>query len=138
MTWLLAYATGVERIDAQHKALVQMVDDYRIALTDGCTADAFTLMLDSLDEYARAHFAFEETCMERYRCPVAPMNAAAHRRFTATLQMFRDRARTMGVERQIARDFAAFLEYWVTTHLLMIDTGLLPCVETAGRKQESP
>ena len=79
--WSDNYLTGIKRIDDQHKALFQMSDAFRDALSEGSGQRVYGSLLGSLRAYARAHFGFEEGCMERCQCSAAERNIHAHSQF---------------------------------------------------------
>ena len=74
MKWSEEYATGIDRIDEDHKMIFKMSEDFRAALDEGLGGDVYSVMLDNLSLYCRGHFGFEERCMNEYRCPVAQKN----------------------------------------------------------------
>src|SRR5580765_6674469 len=102
MKWSDSYATGILRIDEQHKMIFQFAGDFREALDEG-RGEGVAALLKSLGLYIRTHFGFEEQCMERLRCPVAALNKDAHARFKSTLMTFDDRYAAAGFNQDDAR-----------------------------------
>jgi hemerythrin len=133
MRWSERFATGIPELDNQHKLLFRMAGDYRQALDEQRGERMYALWLESLDEYAKAHFGIEEACMHRYSCPVAATNSAAHRRFTEMLGTFRARHAERGFEPADARQLVEFVEHWLSSHIGGIDVQLKPCVEGTDR-----
>jgi hemerythrin len=122
--WSAEFATGVERIDEQHKMLFKMSEDYRTSLDEGGGELVYATMLQVLDAYARGHFKYEEQCMEQCRCLAADINRAAHGRFVETLQDFRQRHERHGFSRADAVGLVDFLDQWLANHIARIDVQL--------------
>jgi hemerythrin len=131
MKWSNAFATGIQRIDDQHRMLFKMTEDFRAALDEGKGGPVYGILLESLDQYARGHFAFEEDCMERYRCPVAEKNKNAHGRFVAIVAEFQQDYAKTGFDREDARRLVDILDEWLANHICRIDVNLKDFVQVA-------
>ena len=131
MKWSDRYATGVKALDEQHKMLFQMSEDFRATLNEGRGERGYGLLLESLDEYARAHFMLEEQCMHRYRCPAAQMNREAHATFVEAMSGFRKRYAVNGFNPADALQLVQYVDDWLANHIGRIDVQLKPCVETS-------
>ncbi len=124
MKWREEFATGIPRVDEQHRAIFKMADEYRITLSDGQGERTYGLLLDYLERYVRVHFGFEERCMEQYRCPAARQNRAAHAEFTDTLAEFRQRYAKSGYRDPDARALVDTLDRWFSDHIARVDVAL--------------
>jgi len=124
MKWSDDYATGVENIDAQHRMLFKMAEDYRSALDEGRGEGVYSEMLRSLDLYIRTHFGYEEGCMTKYQCPVAGANKAAHNRFVEVMDGFHQRYAANGFDRADARNLVDTLDHWLVEHICRLDVRL--------------
>lgn len=124
MTWTDAYATGIDRIDEQHRMIFKMTGEYRVALDAGRGERTYGVLLDFLEHYIRTHFGFEERCMEEYRCPAAAANRAAHAEFTETLAGFRRRYAGFGYSPADARELVDTLIRWFSLHIARVDVRL--------------
>lgn len=131
MKWSDTFATGVTRIDDQHKMLFAMAADFRSALDESRGERVYAGLLQSLELYVVSHFSYEEGCMARYFCPVAVGNKEAHRRFIAVLEEFNVRFAANGFDAADARNLVDTLEGWLTNHICQIDVKLRPFVPTA-------
>jgi hemerythrin len=128
MKWQEAYATGVERIDDDHKVIFKMSEDFRAALEERKGDEVYSLLLDSLGLYCRDHFRFEEQCMNEYRCPVALKNKEAHANFLETLSGFRERYAVNGYNSADAWRLVDTVDQWLANHICRIDIHLKRCV----------
>lgn len=131
MKWSDRFATGIEDLDRQHKMLFRMSEDYRETLSEGRGGAVYILMLDSLEDYARAHFGVEERCMFRYQCPAAQQNSEAHAQFVEALAHFRKRYDAAGFSLSDAYQVVDYIDEWLAHHIGGIDVQLKPCVERA-------
>ena len=128
MRWSEEYATGVARVDEDHKMIFRMAADYRAALDAGQGRAVYPDFLDSLFLYCRGHFGFEEQCMEAYRCPVAQRNKEAHVGFLETLSGFKQRYAASGYDSTDARRLVDTIDQWLDYHICRIDVHLKRCV----------
>ena len=138
MKWIEAYATGVHRIDEQHKMLFRMAEDFGAALNDGAGARVYDSFLHSLNLYASSHFRFEEGCMDRCKCPAAGMNRDAHASFIEFAAQFRERYDANGFDVVEARHLAEAIESWLADHICKIDLQLRDALYGATRRQPPP
>ena len=128
MKWRDDYATGVQRIDEDHKMIFKMAEDFRSALDEGRGGTVYAVLLDALRLYCDGHFGFEEQCMETYRCPVAQRNKEAHVGFLETLSGFKQRYAASGYDRTDARRLVDTVDQWLDNHICRIDIHLKRCV----------
>ena len=128
MKWSEDYATGVERIDDDHKLIFKMAEDFRAALDNGKGDSVYSVLLDSLTLYCRGHFGFEEQCMRKFRCPVAEKNEKAHQSFLETLSEFQERHAASGYNYNDARELVDTVDGWLENHICRIDVHLKHCV----------
>ncbi len=131
MLWSDAFATGVARIDDQHKMLFAMASDFREALDESRGERVYAGLLRSLGLYVATHFSYEEGCMARYVCPVAADNKVAHRKFIGMLEEFNVRFAARGFDADDARGLVDTLEGWLVDHICRIDVKLRPFVAPA-------
>lgn len=129
LKWNDDYRTGFEEIDEQHKLLFQMSDDYQIALNAGEGEASYGLLLTAMQLYIRVHFAAEEKCMFRHKCPAGPANKAAHLMFTSNFKDKRAAFDRDGFSEADARATMTFLDKWLAEHIAQIDTKLRPYAE---------
>jgi hemerythrin-like metal-binding protein len=128
MKWSDAYATGIPRLDEQHRMIFRMAEDFRAALDEGRGMQVYGGLLQALDAYVRSHFGFEEGCMEKYGCAVARKNKEAHLRFVEVLAGFQQGYTRSGFDRADARKLVDTLDQWLADHICRIDVHLRACV----------
>ncbi len=130
--WSSQYETGVPEVDAAHQRLVEGLNRLELLLQQGQASRQVTDLLDFLERYAGQHFAQEEACMHRLRCPTAAANVAAHQQFRDTFAKARERLANPAAGALVARQIHGELCAWITNHILKIDTGLRSCARLAS------
>ena len=130
MKWIDAYATGIARVDDQHRMLFKSVEDFRGALKAGEGERTYGLLVTFLDRYSRGHFAFEERCMEQYRCPVAQKNKNEHAALTDTLAGYQERYKAKGYSEAEASSLLDTIDAWLDSHICRVDVHLKSCVRS--------
>jgi hemerythrin len=65
MEWYDSYCIGNEKIDSQHKELVEMISRLQESLTGATLKQETANAIKFLVQYTRQHFADEEELMER-------------------------------------------------------------------------
>ncbi len=128
MKWSEEYATGIHRVDEDHRMIFKMAEDFRAALDEGGGSTIYSALLENLRVYCCGHFGFEEQCMNDYRCPVAQQNKAAHAEFLEVLSGFQKRYAVSGYDRADARKLVDTVDQWLDNHICRIDIHLKRCV----------
>lgn len=126
--WDRSMATGVERVDAQHRELIRQVNAFAEAMATGRGRTELGKMLDFLGKYTVDHFAEEEACMDRFHCPAAEANRTAHRQFLARFKELRAKFDAQGAQATLALDIHRELSEWLVKHIGAIDTQLAKSV----------
>ena len=128
MRWDNSYATGIQRIDDQHKMIFKMAEDFREALEEEEGEGTYSGLLTSLSAYCRSHFDIEEQCMDEYRCPVAQENREAHVKFLEVLSGFQRHYAASGFDHTDALRLTDIVDQWLADHICRIDIQLKQCV----------
>ncbi len=131
LSWSPEFATGVAEVDADHQQLITSLNQLEIALKSGEGSKHVPVLLKFLEDYANIHFAREEACMHRLKCPTAQANVAAHEQFRATFARAKQRMAASSAGALVAVQVHRELCDWITKHILRVDSGLKQCVRTA-------
>ena len=133
LIWSEKYSTGVEAIDRQHRLLFDHINRLEEILSTPQPTAAEIEFTDTLvqfvESYAETHFKFEESCMERYRCPAHARNQAAHAQFLEFVAGFTRNFPTDGDRMTALHGLHQFLSRWLTDHILQTDTELRDCIK---------
>lgn len=138
IAWKTEYETGIAQIDAQHRQLFRMVDSLgRIidaGIEKGPEVDHLLMFFGS---YAKSHFAYEEPCMARHRCPAAKKNKQAHRDFLMFYESLQEEyALGENPGGHLIR-LKNYLSDWLVDHICKVDAQLKPCVRGATTVEDS-
>lgn len=120
--WDESYSVGIEQIDDQHRALLEMINRLDDAVSGGSDTNIVIDLLRALREYAVYHFATEEELMlagghdrERYR-----RHKAEHKEFVEQLERFGENLEN-GVSHAVAASLLEYLVQWLMEHVLGLD-----------------
>ncbi len=131
--WIIAWSTGNDELDRQHKYLCRMVMDFGMALSEGQGGGrTYGVFLQVLSRYSAAHFGQEQACMLAAFCPAAGDNEKGHRGFTRKLESATRRFESHGYEHATALKLTAWLAAWIVNHIGKIDVQLRDSILSAG------
>jgi hemerythrin len=129
--WDDSMATGVAKVDDQHRMLISCLNELLNAMAQGKGRTEIDRVLARLGDYTATHFGYEEQCMTTYRCPVASQNKRAHDDFIATFTAFRRDFDAEGATSALAMRVQRELADWVARHIRGVDVHLRSCVKAA-------
>jgi hemerythrin-like metal-binding protein len=122
MEWQASLEVGLDKIDEDHRALVQAVNQLHAALDQGQDKQEIARVLNFLRDYTVTHFSTEEALMIKYNYPKAPAHFAAHAELLMKVSDFIADYRT-GYIVSIP-DMLTFLEAWLVDHIMVKDKDL--------------
>lgn len=119
--WDEGYRIGIEEIDRQHQALVEMISILDAAVSEGVAAAVVAKLLTDLRAYTRIHFAAEEQLMLEGSCDPEHLRAhlRQHRDFERSLSQIRRAYDVSGPA--VAGSLLEFLLNWLKSHMLASD-----------------
>lgn len=130
VTWDSTYSVGVEHLDSQHQGLFNLLNELHGAMTKGQAQSVAGALLRKLAEYARTHFAAEESMMSAARYPGLADHRIKHRDLTKQVQDFV--ARYDRGEVALSIDLLGFLRDWLTRHIQETDREYGPWLNEHG------
>jgi hemerythrin-like metal-binding protein len=122
--WDDSLKTGIEKIDDQHKRLIDIVNELSDAMRSKKGKDVLGHVLDELSEYTNYHFAFEERAFEKYGYPQADAHVTHHKELIRQLQELVDKFKKN--ELGISIDVLDFVTNWVKNHIQKEDMLYVP------------
>lgn len=125
--WDPSYDIGIAPLDAQHRQLVESLNEiHRASLGNAPDAETFAL-LEQMHDHVQAHFAMEEGVLRS----VSPGRFLAHRAHHRTLEAQFARIRQEVESGRLDAGVAArdFLRFWLMDHVLGSDR---PAFAAAG------
>src|SRR3989338_6606263 len=96
ITWNDRYKTGEESIDKQHQLLFEFFNNFEDGIRNSRDRKYLEQSYKFLNDYAKAHFGYEENCMRRFKCPFAAKNKTAHKEFSEKLKTFQGKLQKDG------------------------------------------
>lgn len=117
--WKPQYSVGVLEIDAQHRRLLEVINQLHDAMKTGGNSRALTVVVNELVGYTRYHFAFEEKMLEDAGYPDLDEHRRKHRAMVGQVEAFREAAVAGGAT--VSMKLMNFLKDWLTKHILETD-----------------
>lgn len=125
-------ATGVESVDAQHRELIDRINELHAACLAGTARDELMKLLGFIGNYAQAHFREEEDIMARHRCPSRGANKAAHARFLQDYEALSAIVQREGASTTAVLRLKEMLGHWLQNHICSVDLKLRQCTAAAS------
>ena len=117
--WSNELCVGIEEIDSQHKVLVDLLNEVHEAIQRGRTLEATRDIIARLDEYARVHFAVEESLMRILHYPDYERHKEEHDQLVARLAGLH--AKLDEGKGALGFELAQLLKHWLTKHIMEVD-----------------
>jgi hemerythrin len=121
-------ATGIPEVDQQHKELLRHFNEFHEAMIQGKGQATAIRLLGFLADYTETHFRCEELCMNRYKCPAAAANLAAHNSLRQEIATLRGRIKDSKLTVTDLIKVEQTLGAWIQEHICTIDVQLRGCV----------
>ncbi len=121
ITWDQTLELGNAMMDAEHRQLVELVNQLAKAIINRVSADAYEALLNDLLRHAQEHFADEERLMTEHRYPFADEHRAEHQRL---IKDFKEHRTKFGGNGELSISLLYFFDQWLTRHILGSDRDL--------------
>jgi hemerythrin len=119
ITWSKDFSVKVREIDAQHKTLVEKINQLHQSLLDNKGREAQKIIIEGMVDYANVHFETEEKYMRRLKYPGYQTHKAEHVRFAEKAFELQKRSNDSGFV--LTLEIMSFLKNWLQEHILVID-----------------
>lgn len=120
--WTDSLSVGVEKIDAQHKKLLEVINDLHDAVKAGKGGDVLGALFEELSTYVSTNFSTEEAFMERFSYPKAEGHKRAHDGFASKVLDLRTKSPNDATA--VGDEALAYLKDWIINHDVLIDREL--------------
>jgi hemerythrin-like metal-binding protein len=127
VAWKDFYSVGNPSIDAQHKQILDTINDLYEAMQKGKDRAVLKPILDRLLQYTLAHFQFEEQVMQEHEYPAFVPHKALHDRIRKRTSDLREHAHLV-----TGPDLLRFLKEWWVGHIQSLDKKYMPYLELSG------
>jgi hemerythrin-like metal-binding protein len=116
LKWTKEYELGIMVIDEQHKILFQLIEKLEDSVISNTELDISEIISELL-EYTKYHFNTEEYMMEIAQVIDLDAHKEMHQQFKSQIQAWNEK----GILKQEIPGVKAFLETWITKHILNTD-----------------
>lgn len=113
-------SVGIPSIDAQHKKLVELLNELHGATYQGKGHEVVGNTLAGLMDYTVEHFAYEEKLFQETGYPAAETHAAEHIVLTRKLADIYEKYKS-GVTTALTQEVLLFLVNWIMDHTMDSD-----------------
>ncbi len=116
MKWNKEFSVGIHEIDEQHKTLADCITSIEQAVDGQERWLAVHSALIRAADFARIHFAVEESLMRIHAYPRLGEHIGEHRRFSKHLKELQQKALTVDVSEEMINFIRGWLEMHVPAH----------------------
>jgi len=119
ITWDSSYSVGIQKIDEQHKKLINLINHLDAAVGKGQGSAMQGDLIMELAEYLMDHFGMEEALMDKYGYPQYDAHLQIHHSFTRKVKEFRDDIAAGSLS--VSEEALVFLGDWLINHIQATD-----------------
>ena len=125
MEWTRDLESGIPVIDAQHKRIIEFINELHDARQSGSASETNQVM-EGLLNYTVTHFEFEEGLQEKAGYPFLKAHQRIHEIFMKKIADIRSRS-TAGEE--VAHELLTLLKGWLVSHIRSEDRDYVESVK---------
>jgi len=119
MSWRKEYEIGVPQIDAEHRSLFDLVNEFHETYMRGDSRTQIPLVLNRLISYAEAHFQHEEKLMEEIGYPLLDRQRKEHSDLVTSIFAINE---NLAIEPTHASgETVRFIKAWLLDHIVKDD-----------------
>jgi hemerythrin len=127
ITWSDEFNLGLEGIDAEHRWLVNAINDFHSAYMSD-DAEAVDTLLIRINDYMNEHFHNEEDFLKRHNYPGLESHRNAHKAITEKVHEFELRIRES--EDLPVSELTGFMLEWIYDHIMKTDKAFVEYIRT--------
>ncbi len=124
--WNETLATGHDVVDADHRQLIDSLNELEASLREGAGTETIGKILEFLNHYTREHFAREEAYMQKIGCPAYAENCREHALLVSRLDTWLERLNE-GTSITLVLEVHREIANWIRSHILKTDCKLRAC-----------
>lgn len=118
MKWEPGFNLGIEKIDNQHKKIVELINVLNSAVMNKDADLKISSMLDEMTDYADYHFKTEEAYFKEFQFPLLEEHINQHNAFIEKVKEFKAKHEA---GTSITFRLMNYLRKWLTNHILDSD-----------------
>jgi hemerythrin len=123
LKWNEKLATGIEKIDTQHRELFTRINKLLDACTQRRGEETIDEVMKFLEDYIVVHFGTEEEFMLKYGYPDYPSHRAQHAKFISEFSELKRRLRSGRVSTVVVPTNRLLVDWWIN-HISRVDKEL--------------
>jgi hemerythrin-like metal-binding protein len=112
LAWKENYSVGDETIDAQHKQIIDYINEMHAAAQRNVAHTAIRPLLDRMVQYTIQHFKYEEDLLQLHGYPDFIRHKALHDKMRQRTIAFRDNVLAL-----TGSDVLSYLKEWWSCHI---------------------
>ncbi len=121
LTWNDNLATGIEKIDNQHKEIFKRVNLLLTSMKDRNSKDEVLKLVDFLEEYVIEHFSDEEKYMLKYDYYNYNIQHSEHQNLKGQLDEFKIKFEKYGTTASAVIQIQQNIGKWCLNHISKLD-----------------
>jgi hemerythrin len=129
MKWEPAFNLGIEKIDNQHRKIVELINSLNLAAMDNNSEEKIDDVLSQMTSYSQYHFKTEEDLFKKYSFPLFEEHLAEHASFIRKIAEFRSK---FDQGQSIIFRLLSYLRSWLSNHILDSDREYVDIVRSKG------
>lgn len=136
MTWKDELSVGVPQIDAQHKKLIEAVNDLFDACGQGKGRQKIAETMQFMEDYTKEHFAAEEKLQLKCGYTGYASHHDLHQGFVQDVGRYKAQLEKEGPTIKLVAEFNTFVSTWLIKHISIEDRkiGVFLRASEAGNK----
>ena len=133
--WRDEMSVGDERIDGDHKRLINLINGFEWATEGEVNFALLTKILADLENYTVVHFEREENIQDTIDYPYRDAHKAAHHSLIHHLHEVQEHVKAAAAKegeegRKVAQEMAGFLKHWLIDHVIEEDLRMKPFIRS--------
>lgn len=129
LTWDESLATGIPKVDTQHKELIRQVE----SLLEFQNRERFHQTIEFLEDYVVRHFHDEEELMIESSYPKLAEHKALHDAFVTTIGELKDKFEAEGETEENKLELYRAATKWLMNHILSQDRKFAEFYRSRGK-----
>lgn len=132
MKWSDEYNIGINEIDKQHQHIITAINALESAVLQKKAGEMLIKISKALSAYAKSHFDFEETLLERHGYPSLKMQLEEHSHFILKIKEFDRQMAEASNPQKLGMQICNFLREWFIDHIIEKDKRYLRFLKRKG------
>ena len=127
INWIPSFEIGIEKIDAEHKKLVDIINDFYNVFASSQGHAEIGKVINELVNYTIFHFTAEEEMFKKSDYPDTENHIKKHVGFVNKLKDYHKEVSSGNMT--TSYDMVTFLKDWLIIHIKETDTTYLPYIK---------